>query len=125
MHGQFQAAAPHAWIRIAQSQSVLLAERHGHLEITELNKLLHTLSDDGKYVVLVYSTAGDPLVCINSDDIEGRGVGILWLHQVGDDGGQIFGPFFLKFCTYFPYNAKLCLNGHEYVKQQLTRRGIG
>jgi len=28
-----------------------------------------------------------------------------------------FGPFFLKFCTYFPYNAKLCLNGHEYAKQ--------
>ena len=21
-----------------------------------------------------------------------------------------FGPFFLKFCSYFPYNAKLCLN---------------
>jgi hypothetical protein len=20
-----------------------------------------------------------------------------------------FGPFFLKFCSYFPYNAKLCL----------------
>src|SRR3989442_1508329 len=36
-----------------------------------------------------------------------------------------FGPFFLKFCTYFPYNAKLCLNGHEYVKQQLANRGIG
>ena len=36
-----------------------------------------------------------------------------------------FGPFFLKFCTYFPYNAKLCLNGHEYVKQQLAQRGIG
>ena len=35
-----------------------------------------------------------------------------------------FGPFFLKFCTYFPYNAKLCLNGHEYVKQQLAQRGI-
>jgi hypothetical protein len=35
-----------------------------------------------------------------------------------------FGPFFLKFCTYFPYNAKLCLNGHEYVKQQLAHRGI-
>jgi hypothetical protein len=35
-----------------------------------------------------------------------------------------FGPFFLKFCTYFPYNAKLCLNGHEYAKQQLTHRGI-
>src|SRR5216683_5370375 len=27
-----------------------------------------------------------------------------------------FGPFFLKFCSYFPFNAKLCLNGHEYAK---------
>ena len=36
-----------------------------------------------------------------------------------------FGPFFLKFCSYFPYNAKLCINGHEYVKRQLDRRGIG
>jgi len=35
-----------------------------------------------------------------------------------------FGPFFLKFCSYFPYNAKLCLNGHEYVKRQLTKEGI-
>lgn len=35
-----------------------------------------------------------------------------------------FGPFFIKFCSYFPYNAKLCLNGHEYLKRQLTRRGI-
>ena len=34
-----------------------------------------------------------------------------------------FGPFFLKFSTYFPYNAKLCLNGHEYAKRQLARRG--
>src|SRR5580704_17197785 len=36
-----------------------------------------------------------------------------------------FGPFFLKFCTYFPYTAKLCLNGHEYAKRQLNHRGIG
>jgi hypothetical protein len=35
-----------------------------------------------------------------------------------------FGPFFLKFCSYFPYNAKVCLNGHEYVKRQLDKRGI-
>jgi hypothetical protein len=35
-----------------------------------------------------------------------------------------FGPFFLKFCSYFPYTAKLCINGHEYVKRQLERRGI-
>jgi hypothetical protein len=36
-----------------------------------------------------------------------------------------FGPFFLKFSTYFPYNAKLCLNGHEYAKRQLMQKGIG
>jgi hypothetical protein len=35
-----------------------------------------------------------------------------------------FGPFFLKFCTYFPFNAKLCLNGHEYAKRQLALEGI-
>jgi len=35
-----------------------------------------------------------------------------------------FGPFFLKFCSYFPFNAKLCLNGHEYAKRQLARQGI-
>ena len=34
------------------------------------------------------------------------------------------GPFFIKFCTYFPYNGKLCLNGNEYAKCQLRRRGI-
>ena len=43
-----------------------------------------------------------------------------YVYAVDDD----FGPFFLKFCSYFPYNAKLCLNGHEYLKRQLTKRGI-
>src|ERR1017187_1431072 len=37
---------------------------------------------------------------------------------------QDFGPFFLKFCSYFPYSAKLCVNGHEYLKCQLAQRGI-
>jgi len=36
-----------------------------------------------------------------------------------------FGPFFLKFCSYFPYNAKRYINGHEYAKCQLHKRGIG
>ncbi len=35
-----------------------------------------------------------------------------------------FGPLFIKFCSYFPYGAKLCLNGHEYAKQQLKQKGI-
>ena len=36
-----------------------------------------------------------------------------------------FGPFFLKFCSYFPYNAKLCINGNEWAKRQAARAGIG
>jgi hypothetical protein len=36
-----------------------------------------------------------------------------------------FGPFFGKFCSYFPYNARLCLNGHEWAKRQAARAGIG
>ena len=35
-----------------------------------------------------------------------------------------FGPFFLKFCSYFPYNARLCINGHEWAKRQAAKAGI-
>jgi hypothetical protein len=37
---------------------------------------------------------------------------------------QDFGPFFFKFSSYFPYTAKFCLNGHEYLKRQLSRARI-
>jgi len=36
-----------------------------------------------------------------------------------------WGPGFLKIGTYLPYPVKLCLNGHEWVKQQLRHEGIG
>jgi hypothetical protein len=35
-----------------------------------------------------------------------------------------FGPFFLKFGSYFPYNAKLCLNGHHWAQRQAAKAGI-
>jgi len=35
-----------------------------------------------------------------------------------------FGPLFIKFGSYFPYTAKLCINGHEWLKQQLDQQGI-
>jgi hypothetical protein len=44
----------------------------------------------------------------------------LYFYGIDED----FGPFFLKFSTYFPYNAKLCINGHEYVKRQLAKEAI-
>jgi hypothetical protein len=36
-----------------------------------------------------------------------------------------FGPAFIKFCAYFPYPAKIWVNGHEWAKRQATKTGIG
>ena len=36
-----------------------------------------------------------------------------------------WGPAFLKIGTYLPYPVKLCLNGHEWVKQHLRHERIG
>src|SRR6202167_4078753 len=35
-----------------------------------------------------------------------------------------FGPLFLKVCSYAPWSTKLCLNGHEWAKRQLEKKGI-
>jgi hypothetical protein len=35
-----------------------------------------------------------------------------------------FGPAFIKIATYMPYPVKVCLNGHEWTKQQLRRAGV-
>jgi hypothetical protein len=44
-----------------------------------------------------------------------------YFYGVDDD----FGPFFIKFCSYFPYTARLCINGNEYAKRQAAKAGIG
>jgi hypothetical protein len=36
-----------------------------------------------------------------------------------------FGPAFFKICAYFPYPAKIWINGHEWAKRQATKAGIG
>ena len=35
-----------------------------------------------------------------------------------------FGPFFVKFSSYFPYGAKLCFNGHHWAQRQAQQAGI-
>jgi hypothetical protein len=35
-----------------------------------------------------------------------------------------FGPFFIKFCSYFPYNARLCINGNHWAQRQAAVAGI-
>jgi hypothetical protein len=48
-------------------------------------------------------------------------INYFYFYCVDDD----FGPFFIKFSTYFPYTAKLCINGNEWAKRQATKSGIG
>jgi hypothetical protein len=43
-----------------------------------------------------------------------------YFYCVDDD----FGPFFIKFCSYFPYNAKLCINGNHWAQRQAAKAGI-
>ena len=35
-----------------------------------------------------------------------------------------FGPFFVKFCSYFPYTGKICINGHHWAQRQATKAGV-
>ena len=44
-----------------------------------------------------------------------------YVHCVDED----FGAFFLKFSSYFPYGARLLVNGHHFAQAQATSAGIG
>ena len=48
-------------------------------------------------------------------------VNYFYFYCVDDD----FGPFFIKFCSYFPYGAKLCINGNHWAQRQAEKAGIG
>src|SRR3974390_50757 len=44
-----------------------------------------------------------------------------YVHCVDED----FGAFFIKFSSYFPYGAKLRINGHHFAQAQAAKAGIG
>ena len=50
---------------------------------------------------------------------EERRVGVYYFYILDRE----FGPGFIKICTYFPYPAKVWLNGHEWAKRQADARG--
>ena len=35
-----------------------------------------------------------------------------------------FGPAFIKVCSYAPYGLRICVNGHEWAKQQARKQGM-
>ncbi len=51
---------------------------------------------------------------------ERRRVGAYYFYILDPD----FGPGFIKLCTYFPYPARVWLNGHEWSKRQADHAGI-
>jgi hypothetical protein len=51
---------------------------------------------------------------------EDRRVGMYYFYVLDAE----FGPGFIKICTYFPYPAKVWLNGHEWAKRQARHAGI-
>jgi hypothetical protein len=58
-------------------------------------------------------------VSFNFDKSERR-VTVYYFYIVDAD----FGPSFIKICAYFPYPAKVWLNGHEWVKCQASKEGL-
>jgi hypothetical protein len=51
---------------------------------------------------------------------EERRVGVFYFYVLDPD----FGPGFIKICTYFPYPAKVWVNGHEWAKRQADMAGV-
>ncbi len=49
-----------------------------------------------------------------------RRVSVFYFYIVDAD----FGAGFIKICTYFPYPAKVWVNGHEWAKRQATHAGV-
>ena len=54
-------------------------------------------------------------------DVRAQRVGIYYFYILDPE----FGPAFIKLCTYAPWPGKVWLNGHEWVKRQALRAGIG
>jgi hypothetical protein len=52
---------------------------------------------------------------------ERRRVGVYYFYILDPE----FGPGFIQICTYAPYAARVWLNGHEWLKRQALRAGIG
>ncbi|MDQ4129507.1 MAG: hypothetical protein M3133_00700 [Actinomycetota bacterium] len=50
-----------------------------------------------------------------------RRVSVYYFYVRDDD----FGPGFIKICSYFPYPAKVWVNGHEWAKRQAAKAGLG
>lgn len=64
--------------------------------------------------------ARDPNVKVFAFDKADRRVTVYYFYVLDAE----FGPGFIKICSWFPYPAKIWLNGHEWAKRQADKAGI-
>jgi hypothetical protein len=89
---------------------------------------------DGRFGVVAIVTAQEYQWVFNATKHTGTGGGIWFEYAKAERRVGIyyfyvldpeFGAGFIKICTYFPYPAKVWLNGHEWAKRQADRAGVG
>jgi len=90
------------------------AEREGRFGVVAI-----VAAQEFQWVFTGTNRATPPAVCFSFTKTERR-VSTYYFYVLDPD----FGPGFIKICTYFPYPAKVWVNGHEWAKRQAEREGI-
>ena len=99
-------------------------------KLDHVRPYLAAAEHDGRYGVVAVVTAQEFQWVFSGRDSRGSGftlfkeqrrVGVYYFYILDPD----FGPGFIKICTYFPYPAKVWVNGHEWAKCQAAQAGIG
>ena len=99
-------------------------------KLDHVRPLLQQAEDNRRYGVVAIVTAQEFQWVFSARDSRGHGftffkeqrrVGVYYFYVLDPD----FGAGFIKICTYFPYPAKVWVNGHEWAKRQATRAGVG
>ncbi len=80
------------------------------------------VAQEFQWVFSAYKRPTDTPGAINYGfDKAERRVTCFYFYVLDDD----FGPAFVKIASYFPYPAKVWVNGHEWAKRQAHRTGLG
>lgn len=99
-------------------------------KLDHVRPYLEAAEGDGRYGIVAIVAAQEFQWVFSGRDSHGSGftffkeqrrVGVYYFYIVDPD----FGPGFIKICTYFPYPAKVWVNGHEWAKRQAAQAGIG
>ena len=99
-------------------------------KLDHVRPYLDAAEADGRFGVVAIVSAQEFQWVFSGRDSRGSGfsffkeqrrVGVYYFYVIDPD----FGPGFIKICTYFPYPAKVWVNGNEWAKRQAAQAGIG